>query len=192
MRLRETNTQDALLAAAMELFSEKGYAAVTTKEIAVKAGVSEVTLFRYFETKSKLYHQVFEKYIFYPNLELFFEQNISWDLSKDLLNLALMIQEMVFNNSKLLKMSLKNDPDFHHNENLKKFPNAIKAKLASYFAEMKERGKITGEPEILAIIFLLANSGLYMNFYHNIYKTEFQHEECLRSLVDIFTRGIKR
>ena len=37
---------DAVLAAAVSVFAEKGYRTTTTKEIAERAGVNEVTLFR--------------------------------------------------------------------------------------------------------------------------------------------------
>lgn len=51
---RPEKTRTALLTAAMELFAERGYDATTTAEIARRAGVSEMTLFRHFPTKSAL------------------------------------------------------------------------------------------------------------------------------------------
>ena len=42
-------TQEKIMNAAMELIMEKGYGAATTKEIAVRAGVNECTLFRKFQ-----------------------------------------------------------------------------------------------------------------------------------------------
>ncbi|MFT3754447.1 MAG: helix-turn-helix domain-containing protein [Pseudoxanthomonas sp.] len=50
-----------ILDAARELFSERGYAGATTREIAARAGTSEVLLFRHFTTKAQLFEQaVFE------------------------------------------------------------------------------------------------------------------------------------
>ncbi|QQS01904.1 MAG: TetR/AcrR family transcriptional regulator [Austwickia sp.] len=54
---RERNKRlkhEAILAAADELFREKGYDAVTTQEIAERADVSNGTLFRYARTKADL------------------------------------------------------------------------------------------------------------------------------------------
>lgn len=54
---RERNKRlkaEAILAAAEELFREKGYAAVTTQEIADRADVSNGTLFRYARSKADL------------------------------------------------------------------------------------------------------------------------------------------
>ena len=45
------NTSDKVLRAASELFADRGYAATTTRAIAERAGVNEVTLFRRFENK---------------------------------------------------------------------------------------------------------------------------------------------
>ncbi|MGL4344761.1 MAG: TetR/AcrR family transcriptional regulator [Cellulosilyticaceae bacterium] len=55
--------QKAILDAALELFSEKGYSATTTLEIAQKAHTSEKTLFKYFSSKQALFN-----HIFYPCL----------------------------------------------------------------------------------------------------------------------------
>ncbi|MBO8172991.1 MAG: TetR/AcrR family transcriptional regulator [Bacillaceae bacterium] len=43
-----------ILEAAIEMFSEKGYAATSTSEIARKAGVAEGTIFRHYKTKKDL------------------------------------------------------------------------------------------------------------------------------------------
>ena len=47
-------TRKALLKAASELFSRKGFHRTTTKEITRKAGIAEGTLFNYFPTKEDL------------------------------------------------------------------------------------------------------------------------------------------
>jgi len=46
------------LKAAFELFAEKGYEGTTTRSIAKRAGVNEVTLFRNFGSKEALFRQV--------------------------------------------------------------------------------------------------------------------------------------
>ncbi len=51
---RWDRTHEALLLAALELFEEHGYDATGTAQIARRAGVSEMTLFRHFPTKEAL------------------------------------------------------------------------------------------------------------------------------------------
>ncbi|NMD72347.1 TetR/AcrR family transcriptional regulator [Bacillus sp. DNRA2] len=49
-----TEKQKQILLAAIDSFSEKGYAATSTSEIAKKAGVAEGTIFRHYKTKKDL------------------------------------------------------------------------------------------------------------------------------------------
>lgn len=49
-----TPKQISILQAAIEVFSDKGYSAAATSEIAQKAGVAEGTIFRYYKTKKDL------------------------------------------------------------------------------------------------------------------------------------------
>ena len=46
------DTRDKILDASLALFSKKGFLGATTKEIAKKAGVAELTLFRHFSSKT--------------------------------------------------------------------------------------------------------------------------------------------
>jgi TetR/AcrR family transcriptional regulator, regulator of cefoperazone and chloramphenicol sensitivity len=60
-RDREASTQ-ALLEAAVAVFSEQGYDAATTKEVAKRAGVSEALIHRYFESKAGLLVAILEDF----------------------------------------------------------------------------------------------------------------------------------
>ncbi|QJC53969.1 TetR/AcrR family transcriptional regulator [Paenibacillus albicereus] len=51
---KTTARQARIVEAAVELFAEKGFAAASTSEIAVRAGVAEGTIFRHFKTKQEL------------------------------------------------------------------------------------------------------------------------------------------
>ena len=54
-------TRQAILKAALEFFSEKGFHRTTTREIARRAGIAEGTMFNYFRTKEDLALYFFEK-----------------------------------------------------------------------------------------------------------------------------------
>ena len=56
---RKTDTRQALIAAALEVFLERGFARATTREIAHRAGLSEGTMYRHFADKYQLFHEVF-------------------------------------------------------------------------------------------------------------------------------------
>lgn len=52
---RMTISDQDIIEAALNLFAEKGYTSVSTREIATAAGITEMTLFRRFESKKNLF-----------------------------------------------------------------------------------------------------------------------------------------
>lgn len=55
---KSLNTEERILNAAIKIFSEKGFSAATTSEIAKEANVAEGTIFRYFPKKKELLHGI--------------------------------------------------------------------------------------------------------------------------------------
>ncbi|MCJ7561770.1 MAG: TetR/AcrR family transcriptional regulator [Thermoplasmata archaeon] len=55
---KTTDSRERILKAALEVFGSKGFTAATTKEIAERAGVNEVTVFRQFKSKNTLFFAV--------------------------------------------------------------------------------------------------------------------------------------
>jgi len=74
------STRDRVLDAALELFGAKGFAATTTKEIARKAGVNEVTVFRTFGTKQGVYVAMLAERSLVPAIA----RSVEFDLSSPL------------------------------------------------------------------------------------------------------------
>ena len=67
--MNKTSTQQRLLAATLKTISEKGYLGATTREIAREAQVTELTLFRHFGTKKKLFEELLRNHTFLPRLK---------------------------------------------------------------------------------------------------------------------------
>ena len=58
---KRKNTEGAIMAAAEELFLERGYLLATTTEIARRAGVTHAMLHYYFQTKEQIFFKVLDK-----------------------------------------------------------------------------------------------------------------------------------
>lgn len=58
-----------ILQASLDLFSKRGYVGTTTREIARAAEVTEVTLFRHFSSKEKLFEEVVCEYLPSPDFK---------------------------------------------------------------------------------------------------------------------------
>jgi TetR/AcrR family transcriptional regulator len=57
--MKHDRRQD-ILAAAMELFAEKGFRGTTTRDLATHAEINEAIIFRHFKTKEELYSAILE------------------------------------------------------------------------------------------------------------------------------------
>jgi len=99
------DSREKILVAALELFSQKGYAAVGTRAIAEAAGVNEVTLFRNFGSKETLWLEVFRRYVVRPVPELLLAE-VKGEATHDLEAVARAIVGLIRSNIKLLKMTM--------------------------------------------------------------------------------------
>lgn len=185
------NTEDKILNASVVLFSQKGYSSVTTKEIAKEAGVSEMTLFRHFESKHNLFEKAFDKFVFSPEFIALFE-GLEWDLERDLNKICFSYQDILFKNQNIILMHFKNEelnPNF--DAALFKFPNEFQKLLGCYFEEMRNRGAVRENPETLATSFLATNFGLFItSLVMNKLTFETDIQACISSCVKIFAKGI--
>lgn len=59
-----SSKKEKILQTALELFTEQGFKATTTKEIALKSGVAEGLIFYYFKDKNELLHQLTQEFSF--------------------------------------------------------------------------------------------------------------------------------
>lgn len=69
-RRRKTARPGEIVAAAVEVFAERGFAAARLDDIAARAGVSKAALYLYFETKTDLFRAVAEQAVA-PDIERF-------------------------------------------------------------------------------------------------------------------------
>ena len=162
------SSKDKLIEAAKDLFAQKGYAAVRTKEIAEIAGVNETTLFRNFKCKKDLYDTVIVSNIKAVDADNFFHRGLTGDVETDLLTIANQIFMLYQTNSKIIKMAMKGiiqDKDSGDNFSAECRGNHIKKHLIEYFKDLKSKNKIDDDPELIAELFMNCMNGYLMSTF---------------------------
>ena len=157
------NTGEKILEAARQLFEKKGFAATTTNEIADAAGVSQVTLFRHFETKRKLFERTVHS-CFHPyKVGQYLKNEVKYDLRHDLKEIAYTMMETYTQNTPLIRMIMRDKiresaPEMH----FKHREHVAQSEMREYFVTMYRLGKL-GEPPDLAMKFFFTNiTGYFM------------------------------
>lgn len=193
----QKDTREKILEAGLMLFSKKGYLGATTKEIAKKAGVAELTLFRHFSSKERLFEEMINSYTFLPALKGLLPELKDLDYRDALSVIARKFLERLSERSELIKIM--------HAE-VHRYPVKVKRiyqnfigetfrTLASYFRELQGRGILRDfDPELAARAFL----GMFFSYF-NASTFAFRRdidmadtEKVIGNYVDIFMRGTVR
>ena len=193
MVLKLEDTRNRILKAALELFSTHGYTAATTRQIAGLAGVTEVTLFRHFPAKEKLFEEVVCNSLSSPLFAQFVAQAKSLGYPQALLAIAEFFLEGLRQNEDLIKILYMESQ--RHSELMERIYVALvdssSTILADYFAELQEKQIVRKfNARAAASMFL----GIWLGFY------EEQHlfavdsgkeppEEFVHDCLEIFVRG---
>ncbi|WP_243458222.1 TetR/AcrR family transcriptional regulator [Sporosarcina sp. Te-1] len=193
MLLSTKSTTERILEAAIELVSEKGYAAATTKSIADLAGVNEVTIFRHFGNKRGILKAIIEKFSYGPILQKTIQLEVTYELKDDLLLFSEEYLRYMFSIKDFVLIGFREAGSFPEiDEEIANIPRVIKEELMKYFMEMQRRGKIMDiDVEPIAMSFIAINFGHFISAARlgsNV--TTIDLTELLRTSVTIFSRGI--
>lgn len=158
------STEDKIIEAAIELVYEKGYKGATTRAIAQRANVNEVTIFRHFGNKKGIVEAAIQKYAFVELLENTFAEKVVWDIEKDLKMLVREYQALLDQKKTVILLALRESNEFPElNDMLKKVPQTYIEIITHYFEQMIEREKIKKvDPYILATNFAFINFGYFL------------------------------
>ena len=143
--------------AGLSLFSKKGYLGATTKEIAKKAGVAELTLFRHFSSKERLFEEAIKRRSFLPTLKGLLPELKDLAYTDALIEIANRYLERLSERRDLIKIM---HSEIHLypakvREIQQKFVGEIVGTLASYFRGLQKRRMLKEfDPELGARAFL--------------------------------------
>ncbi len=194
---KKTDTKQRLLESTLELISKKGYLGATTREIARGAGVTELTLFRHFGTKERLFEELLKSYTFLPKLrellpeldECAYEEALILIAARFLLTLRerKAMMKILFSEIHIYPAKIKK---MYGN-----FIDEVRLTLAGYFEAMQAKGLLRNvSPQIAARTFL----GMLVHYFRSeeIMRengmTRKKMERNVREIVDIFIHGTVR
>lgn len=148
LSLREKHKRDKLRrinAAATKLFSEKGFEAATTREIAKRARVSQATVFQYAETKNELALLVFTGKLEQAHTTSFAALRPNMSLLQKLTTALAGAYQEFMKDPALSRALLKTAPEFQsgaHARRVLAIRGNMIGKLAEIVAEAKQSGVI--------------------------------------------------
>ncbi|OQZ03802.1 MAG: TetR family transcriptional regulator [Candidatus Brocadia sp. UTAMX1] len=190
-------TKDKILETGLRLFSKKGYLGATTKEIAKAAGIAEVTLFRHFPSKEKLFEEVINTHSFLPALKgllpeiagLSYEEGLELIAKRFLDSLTERKDLVRIMHSEMHRYTEKIHRIYHS------FIDEMFKTLASYFAEMqKKRILRVFDTELGARVFL----GMFFSYFdaeNFLLLKKYRRTDTdiiVREFVTIFIKGTER
>jgi AcrR family transcriptional regulator len=188
--VKKDETRNKITRATIELLKVKGYKGTTTREIAEKAGVNELTIFRHFGNKEGIIQAIVQTRTF--SLEIF-NESIEWELEKDLMNFGSLLLKDFDNNQDIISIALKDPSIFSqaHEEIIKKI-NENKEILKEYFEEMMKRGYIKKLDYCTqSEIFLSTYWGYFMyklNFGDKALHADYQ--DMIKNSIQTFIKGV--
>lgn len=179
-------TETKILLAATKLFSEHGYAGVSTRKIAEEAGVNELTLFRTFRSKSNLLQAVIRHFAFEGNIVEKISSEITNDVKKDVAIFTDVYYMFLQNNIKMYKIQIREIDE----EGLK-FTNTIDYTnfMKKYFKKKFELGEFTGDPNLMATSIVSMVMGI---FTLKVYSPTIFDDAHYRDLMHKFVEDVIR
>lgn len=187
----ELCTRDRILNEAIEIFAERGYKGTSIKAIAQKAEVSEMTIFRYFNTKTGIMNALLDAFSFKFPLENDVEKKIEWDLRQDLLLITKVYHEYVKKNEKVLIIKIKEGQRVF-GKSIFDSPDILRKFLEAYFEEMHLKGKIKkGDFKASANAFICLNFGYFCSgMMADTPFLDIDEDRFIQNCVDIFVDGL--
>ena len=188
-------TKERLLGATMKLVSEKGYLGATTREIAREAGVSELTLFRHFGSKEKLFEGMLGQYTFLPRLKELQPQLVGLSYEDALMTIAKRFLLTLKEQKSFIKI-MYSEANLYPDKVLKVYTatgDELRATLSAYFASLQKKGVLrkvspdTSARMLLSMLFAYFRAEELMRGRDITKKGKMDRD--VREIVDIFVHG---
>jgi AcrR family transcriptional regulator len=188
-----------ILEAAVKVFSEKGFSASTTKEIAREAGISEGTIFKYFHTKKDLLLGLLAPVITDSLYKLMDESQKEAKVKDEEILERFLKKHMTFMRENIDLIKIVFYESHFHDELRMNFLEKIVIKvtdlLEEYFRQKVEEGvfkDINPRIAVRAFIGMFAAIVVWKDILKGDEYTKLDEDEAVKIIVDIFFNGVKK
>jgi len=193
--MAKKDTKIRILDAALALISKDGFKATTTKAIAEVADVNEVTLFRNFESKEKLFLAVIDREAMVRFDIIKHDIEPSGNLVEELAMIGtFMTKSMVgkANIFKLMVIEVNRYPEIF--DHIRAVPMAAITMLEKYFDKAKEKGLVRKDidSEVMAVTFFsyLFRILVTTAFLGDDIFMKRDRDDGMRQFAEIFVNGV--
>lgn len=189
------DTSEKILQAALDLMQEKGFDGVSIKEIAKAADVSEMTIFRHFQTKKGVLEAAINTFSFVPYFQDLFVEKISWNIEQDLELIATSYLDLMKRNKPIHLIAIHERttmPELY--ELISKNTIELKTYLSTYLAKMHDKGLIEiYNAEMQATVFLTTLYGYFSSVatWENHFLFD-QKDSFIKTTIQTFCNGVRK
>jgi len=185
----KNETRQHILQTAVSLFQSQGYARTTTQAIAAEAGVAEVTLFRHFGSKEKLFQAVVGQ-VGGTAVLTQIENQLSGDYHADLLFVTKHILQILTAQRETIRLMMFEASHFPEVQvAVTKNPRELRQLLSRYFQQQIDRGLVRPlDPEIMAQSLFGTLFGYAVGLDEPL-SVDISLDEIAAQFVDIFVEG---
>jgi len=194
-----TEKQKRIIDAAIEVFSEKGFAGSSTSEIAQRAGVAEGTIFRHYKTKKDLLISIVSPLMINIMAPLLMKQfikviNAPYDSFEDFLRAVMHDRkEFIHNNLPLIKILIQEIP-FH--EDLRNaFKEIVGKHIIKHFLKVIEHYQRQGvirddPPETIVRFFMSSAIGLMLSMVFIVPELNWDEDAEIERTIQMIMHGL--
>ena len=187
-------TRERILKAAAEIFSAEGYTGATTRAISEAAGVSELSLFRHFGSKKKLFLTVIQLNSAIPAIESTLSNSLTGSLQDDLRMIGSKFLKSLLEKRKSILMTLCEAERFPEvRQGIKQIPDHQRQLVARYLATQMDKGilrQMDADFAAQAFLGMLFSVGVMHSLQEIPTQNNEQIDEIVGKFVDVFLGGL--
>lgn len=191
---KKKQTRAAILDAALDLFSKKGYENTSIDELARVAGIGKGTIYTYFKSKSEIFLAFCEEQLDFVYKQLREKSDPGLPLISRLLTLFMGEFQFVSRNKEFGRILMRETvfPKELTVERSRELDNKYIDLLVPMFKEAQQRGQLRGDLELILVtghfyaLYIMTISGWYMG---RLYTEEDVHM-VLESLFEQALQGL--